>query len=95
MENLSEKKIKILRLDNGGEFTSNEFRDFFKEIWIKRDLTTPYNPEQNGVEERKNISIMEAVRSMIHYQDLPMHLWEKAARTTVYVHNRISHGALG
>ena len=38
---------------------------------------------------------MEAVKTMIYDQDLPMHLWEEAARTVVYVHNRISHSALG
>ena len=38
---------------------------------------------------------MEVVRSMIHDQDLPMHLWVEETRTTIYVHNRISHSALG
>ena len=45
VESLSEKKIKILRSDNGGEFTSNEFNDFCREVGIKRELTTPYNPQ--------------------------------------------------
>ena len=54
VENLSEKKIKILRLENGGEFTSNEFKELCKEYGIKRDLTTPYNPQDNGVVEIKN-----------------------------------------
>ena len=49
VENLSEKKIKTLRSYNGGEFTSNEFKDFCKKVGIERDLTTPYNPQQNGV----------------------------------------------
>jgi hypothetical protein len=44
VENLSEKKIKILRSDNGGEFTSDEFKAFCKEVGIKRELSTPYNP---------------------------------------------------
>ena len=56
VENLSENKIKILRSNNGGEFTSNQFKNFCKEVGIKRELTTPYNPQQNGVEER-NIDI--------------------------------------
>ena len=43
VENLSKKKIKVLRSDNGGEFTSNEFNDFCKEDGIKRELTIPYN----------------------------------------------------
>ena len=49
IENLSDKKIKILRSDNGGEYTSKEFDAFCKYVGIKRELTTPYNPQQNGV----------------------------------------------
>ena len=45
VENLSDKNIKSLRSDNGGEFTSNEFKDFCKEAGIKRELTTSYNPQ--------------------------------------------------
>ena len=78
-ENLSEKKIKILQSDNRGEFTSNKFNDFCKEAGIKRELTIPYNLQQNGVAERKNRSIMEAVKAMIHDQDLPMYLWVELA----------------
>jgi transposase InsO family protein len=66
VENLSEKKIKTLRLDNGGEFTSYEFKAFCKEVGIKRELSTPYNPQQNGVVKRKNLKIMVVVNSMIH-----------------------------
>ena len=95
MENLSEKKIKIFRLDNGGEFTSNEFNDFCNESGIKRDLTIAYNPQQNGVVERKNRYIMEAIKAMIHDQYIPMYLWEEAGKTIVHVQNIISHGALG
>ena len=95
MENLSEKKIKILRSDNVGEFTSNEFKDFCKEVGIKRELTKPYNPQQSGVAKRKNRSIMEAFTTMIHDQYLPMYLWVKETRTTIDVQNRISDSALG
>jgi transposase InsO family protein len=75
VENLSRSKIKILRSDNGGEYTSKEFKDFCREACIKRELTTPCNPQQNGVAERKNRSIIEATKAMIHDQRLPMHLW--------------------
>jgi hypothetical protein len=95
IENLSERKIKILRSDNGGEYTSKEFANFCKDAKIKRELTTPYNPQQNGVAERKNRTIMEAVKTMIHDQDLPMHLWAEEAKTLVYVQNILSHSALG
>jgi transposase InsO family protein len=58
IENLSKGKIKILRSDNGGEYTSKEFVNFCKDVGIKRELTTPYNPQQNDVAERKNGMIM-------------------------------------
>jgi transposase InsO family protein len=72
IKNLSERKIKILRLDNGGEYTSKEFVNFCKYVGIKRELTTPYNPQKNRIVERKNRTIMEVVKTMIHDQDLPM-----------------------
>jgi hypothetical protein len=69
--------------------------NFCKDVKIKRELTTSYNPQQNGVAERKNITIMEAVNTMIHDQDILMHIWAKATRTTMYVQNKLSHSALG
>jgi hypothetical protein len=94
IENLSERNIKILRSDNGGEYTSKEFVNFCKDVKIKRELTTPYNPQQNGVAERKNKTIMEVVKTMIHDQDLSMHLWAEVSRTKMHVHNILSHSAL-
>jgi transposase InsO family protein len=49
--NLSERKIKILWSDNGGEYTSREFVNFCKYVGIRRELTTLYNPQQNSVVE--------------------------------------------
>ena len=80
IENHTEKNIKTFRSDNGGEFTSNEFKALCKYLGIKRELTTPYIPQQNGVEERMNRMIMEAARAMLHDQDIPMHLWAEAAK---------------
>jgi transposase InsO family protein len=65
------------------------------DVGIKRELTTPYNPQQNDVAERKNKTILEAVKTMIHDQDLPMCLWVEVAMTVVYVQNRLSHSTLG
>ena len=50
---------------------------------------------KNGAAERKNKTIMEAVKTMIHDQDIPMHLWVEEMSTIVYVHNRLSYSALG
>jgi transposase InsO family protein len=81
----------VLRSDNGGEYTSKDFSDFCKEAGIKRELIVPYNPQQNGVAERKNRSIVEATKAMIHDQNLPMFLWGEASNTTIYVQNRSPH----
>jgi len=66
VENLTGKKIRILRSDNGGEYTSGDFTDFCKEAGIKREYTIPYNPQQNEVAERKNKAILKAMKAMIH-----------------------------
>jgi transposase InsO family protein len=63
VENLSKKNIKVLISDNGGEYTSDEFKYFCREARIK-ELTTPYNPQHNGVAERKKRSIVEAAKVM-------------------------------
>eukprot|EP00253_Pinus_taeda_P022616 PITA_22616 len=80
-KNQTEKRIKILRTDNGTEYESNEFCDFCKEVNIKRETTTPYIPEQNGVAERKNHRIVEVVHAMLHDQRLSKFLWAEAANT--------------
>ena len=66
IESHTEKKIKTFRSDNGREITSEEFKELCRESGIKREWTTPYNPQQNGVAERKNIMIMEAAKEMLH-----------------------------
>jgi transposase InsO family protein len=66
VENQTGKKIKVLRLDNGGEYTSKEFMDFCAGEGIRRELIVPYNPQQNGVAERKNKAFVGAARAMLH-----------------------------
>jgi transposase InsO family protein len=82
------------RSDNGGEYTSKEFSNFCIEAGIKREFTIPYNPQQNGVAERKNRTIIEATKGMIHDQSLPMTLWAEACMTAVYVQIRSPHEIL-
>ena len=57
--------------------------------------SSPIPTIHNKMVWRKNRYIMEDVKAMIYDQDIPMYLWEEAARKTVYVHNRISHNVLG
>jgi hypothetical protein len=94
VENLTERKIKVQRSDNGVQYTSKDFSDLCIEAGIKREYTVPYNPQQNGVVERKNRTIIEATKAMIHDQSLPMIMWAKASMTTIYVQNRSPHQIL-
>jgi transposase InsO family protein len=91
IENHIGKHIRTLRIDNGGVFESLDFEDLSKSAGIKRQLTLPYNPQQNGVAERKNMTICEAAKVMMFDQDLPNFLWVEATFTTMYIQNRCSH----
>ena len=75
VENLTGKKIKVLHSDNGGEYTDKHFTELCAREGIKREWTAPYNPEQNGVAERKNRTIVGATKAMIYDQDLLIFLW--------------------
>jgi len=54
VENATRENIKVLRSDNGGEYIDKYFTGFYAKEGIKREWTTPYNPQQNGVAEQKN-----------------------------------------
>ena len=77
------------------ENISKDFTNFCAREGIKGEWTTPYNPEQNGVAERKNRTIIEAARAMLYDQDMPKFLWAEACNTTVYIQNIVLHKALG
>ena len=86
--------VKTLRSDRGGEFTSVEFTNYCLKHGIKRQLTAPYSPQQNGVVERKNRTVVSMVRAMLKAKDLPRELWGEAVNTAVYILNRASSKAL-
>ncbi|XP_060195162.1 uncharacterized protein LOC132624392 [Lycium barbarum] len=81
VERQSGCRIKTLRTNRGGEFMSNEFISFCEENGIHRELTTPYTPEQNGVAERKNRTVVEMGRSMMHSRGVPKCFWAEAVAT--------------
>jgi hypothetical protein len=88
VENQTEKKIKVLRTDNGGEFCGNEFKEFCKKCGIARKKTTPYTPRQNGVAEMMNKTLMEKARSMLSGADLGQEFSAEAVGTSCYLVNR-------
>jgi transposase InsO family protein len=94
VENQTGRHIRVFRTDNGKEFDSYKYDELCWASGIKRELTVPYNPQHNGVAERKNITICEAARAMMYDQNLPLSLWAEAASTALYIHNKCPNKAL-
>lgn len=88
VENQQSKKIKILRSDNGGEFCSTEMTDFLRKCGIIHQKTNIYTPEQNGLCERYNRSIVEKARCLLYDAKFDKCLWAEAVNTAVYIKNR-------
>ncbi|KAG6470766.1 hypothetical protein ZIOFF_071844 [Zingiber officinale] len=84
------RKIKILRTDNGGEFCSNEFFSFCRNNGIKRELSCPETPQQNGVAERKIRHLVETCKCWLHAKNLSKALWAEGIKCAAYVINRVS-----
>jgi transposase InsO family protein len=87
VENEIGHKIKVLQSDNGGEFMSKKFDAFLEKCGIQRQTSAPYSPQQNGVAERANRTIMECARSMILAQGLGLEFWGETMNTAMYIKN--------
>ena len=85
---------KSTRSDNGGEFTSKEFKNFCELNGIAMQFTNAYTPEQNGVSERLNRTINSAIRSVLVETHLPEGLWAELAMSFIHLKNRFPHSAL-
>jgi transposase InsO family protein len=72
VENETGKKLKCLRSDNGGEYFSKDFDDYYSYHQIHREKTVPRTPQENGVSERMNRTIMEHARSMRLHACFPL-----------------------
>ncbi|KAB7523685.1 DDE-type integrase/transposase/recombinase, partial [Flagellimonas olearia] len=81
-------RIKILRSDRGGEFTSEEFTKYCEHHGIQRQYSAPRTPQQNGVVERKNRTVQEMARTMLTESKLADKYWKEAIHTAVYIQNR-------
>ena len=82
------ESVKTLQTDNGTEYTGNEFDKYLKEKGITRRLTVPNNPEQNGVAERKNRTLLDTARCLLLESKLPHTFWAEAVNTANYLRNR-------
>jgi hypothetical protein len=82
------KKLKVLCTDRGGEFTSSRLINYCNDTDVRRHLTVPYSPQQNGVVERRNQTIIGATRSMLKAANMPRRFWGEAIVMAVYLLNR-------
>jgi hypothetical protein len=87
-------KLATVRSDNGGEFLSGKFARYLSSVGIHHELTTPYTPQQNGVVERANRTVVDSARTMLLAARLPKPYWAAAVRTAVYLRNRLPTSAL-
>jgi len=90
--------IKIVRSDRGGEYygklgqygqIKGPFTKYLEENGIRAQYSMPGEPQQNGVAERRNRTLMDMVRSMLSYSSLPVELWMEALKTAAHILNRV------
>lgn len=81
-------KLRTLRTDRGGEFTSKDFNAYCAENGIQLHLSAPYSPQQNGVVEQRNQTVVGMARSMLKARGVPSKFWGEAMTTAVYLLNR-------
>lgn len=88
MENQIGRKVKCIQSDNGKEFVNTSIDEFLKERGIIRRLTVPYCPQQNGVAERRNRTLVEMARCLLLQSGLPQRFWAEAVNTANHIRNR-------
>ncbi|KAK1683523.1 hypothetical protein QYE76_044371 [Lolium multiflorum] len=84
-----ESEIKAIRTDNGTEFKNYTMQEFVDDEGIKHEFSAPYTPQQNGVVERKNRTIIEMARTMLSEFNSPHNFWGEAISTAVHYSNRL------
>nr|GEV97984.1 retrovirus-related Pol polyprotein from transposon TNT 1-94 [Tanacetum cinerariifolium] len=89
LENQLSLKVKVIRSDNGTKFKNNDLNQFYGIKGIKREFSVPRTPQENGIAERKNMTLIEAARTMLADLLLPIPFWAEAVNTACYVQNRV------
>jgi transposase InsO family protein len=82
------RKLRVLRIDNGGEFTAAEFTSYCVDGGVQRHYSAPYSPQQNGVIERRNQTIMGVARALLKQRGMSAVFWGDAVMMAVYILNR-------
>ena len=81
--------ISTIRSDHGTKFENKFFKIFCNENGISHTFSSPRTPQQNGVVERKNRTLVEMARTILHEYNLPLYFWVEAVNTSCYISNRI------
>ncbi|GJR50813.1 ribonuclease H-like domain-containing protein [Tanacetum coccineum] len=89
IENQLNHRVKIIRLDNGTEFKNRDMLEFCGNKGIKQEYSNARTPQQNGVAERMNRTLIEAARTMLADSLLPTTFCAEAISTTCYIFNRV------
>ncbi|KAG9455031.1 hypothetical protein H6P81_007935 [Aristolochia fimbriata] len=95
VENQTGRKIKVLRIDNGGEYKSDPFLKVYQDCGIVRHFTVRETPQQNGVSERMNKTLVEKVRCMLSNPGLGRKFWAEAVTYAQHLVNRLPSSAIG
>nr|GFC36573.1 retrovirus-related Pol polyprotein from transposon TNT 1-94 [Tanacetum cinerariifolium] len=80
--------VRRIRIDNGTEFVNQTLRDYYEEVGISHETLVARSPQQNGVVERRNRTLIEAARTMLIYAQALLFLWAEATATTCFTQNR-------
>jgi transposase InsO family protein len=83
-----DRKLRVLRTDNGSEFTTAEFTSYYADEGVQCHYSTPYNPQQNGVVERRNQTVVEMARTLLKQRGMSAVFWGEAVVTAMYILNR-------
>ena len=95
VENQKNKRIKRLRIDRGGEYESNPFKEFCEQNGIIHEVIAPYSPESNGIAERKNRTLKEMMNAMLVSSGLSSHMWGEAILSACHIQNKVPHKKTG
>ncbi|GJW47647.1 retrovirus-related pol polyprotein from transposon TNT 1-94 [Tanacetum coccineum] len=82
------KTVRFIRTDNGTEFVNQVMSEYYEGVGIFHQKSVPRTPQQNGVVERRNRTLVEAARTMMIFSKAPMFLWAEAVATACYTQNR-------
>jgi hypothetical protein len=88
------RKLRVLRTDNGGEFTTAEFASYCADEGVQRHYSAPYSPQQNDIVERRNQTIVGMARALLKQRRMSTVFWGEAVVTAIYILNRSPTKAL-